>query len=219
MASDRTDPFEVLRLPDEPIMPSERFAETLRTRIERAFGVVPSKSSQFAQATQTTQLTQGDDMSTNPKTAPGLLTITPYLCVRGAAEAISFYADVFGAVEEGERYVDESDGRIGHAQLRIGDSALMISDEYPDYGVGGPATFGGTTVALQIYVNDLDDAYAKAVAAGADGQRPPSDQFYGRSATIIDPWGHRWSMQMVVEDRALPTLEGFEVVEKAPIVE
>ncbi len=150
--------------------------------------------------------------TTLPKTSPGLGVVTPYLSVRGAAAALAFYAEVFGAVEEYERYIDESDGRIGHAQFRIGDSSLQIADEYPDFDAVGPETLGGTTVALSIYVHDVDSVYEKAVAAGARGVRPPSDQFYGRAGTILDPWGHRWTIQMVVEDRALPDVEGFDVV-------
>jgi PhnB protein len=196
-----TDPFETLRLPNEPIAPRASFVTSLRARMERALGV--------SQA-----ILEGQLMSNAPETAPGLHTITPYICVRGAADAIEFYISVFDAVEEGERYVDQSDGKIGHAQIRIGNSALMISDEYPDYGVGGPATFGGTSVALHLYVDDLEATYAKAVSAGAEGLRPPADEFYGRTATIIDPWGHRWSLQMVVNDRPLPTVEGFDVIDK-----
>ena len=147
-----------------------------------------------------------------PKTSPGLGVVTPYLSVRGAAAALAFYAEVFGAIEEVERYIDETDGRIGHAQFRIGDSSLQIADEYPDFNAVGPETLGGTTVALSIYVHDVDPVYAKAVALGARGVRPPSDQFYGRAASILDPWGHRWTIQMVVEDRPLPAVEGFEVV-------
>jgi PhnB protein len=153
--------------------------------------------------------------TTLPKTSPGLGVVTPYLSVRGAAAALAFYAEVFGAVEEAERYIDESDGRVGHAQFRIGDSSLQIADEYPDFQAVGPETLGGTTVGLSIYVHDVDSVYEKAVAAGARGVRPPSDQFYGRAGTILDPWGHRWTIQMVVDDRALPEVEGFDVVPAA----
>ena len=153
--------------------------------------------------------------TTLPRTSPGTRVVTPYLAVRGAAAALAFYAEVFGAVEEGERYVDETDGRIGHAQFRIGDSSLYISDEYPDFQAVGPQTLGGTSVALSVYVHDVDETYGKAIAAGASGLRPPDDQFYGRAATLLDPWGHRWTIQMVVEDRMLPDVEGFDVITAA----
>ncbi len=207
------DAFEKLRLPDELVVPRTEFAQSLRTRIERALGVVPSTATQGA-TMSSTSLTTARSL---PKTGTGLGVVTPYLCVNGAAAAIAFYAAVFGAVEEGERYVDESDGRIGHAQFRIGDSALYISDEYPDYGAVGPTSLGGTTVALSVYVHDVEESYARALDAGAKGLRPPADETYGRAATILDPWGHRWSMQMIVEDRALPSIEGFKVIEKASI--
>ena len=204
MTAEPSDPFEILRLPDEAISPRLAFAQSLRARMERALGVV--SSSLFIEGSA-----MSDATATPPETNPGVRVVTPYLSVRGAEAALAFYVEVFGAVEV-ERYVDESDGRIGHAQFRIGDSALYISDEYPDYEAVGPETLGGTSVALSVNVDDVEDTYAKAIAAGARGLRPPTDQFYGRAATILDPWGHRWTIQMLVNDRVFPAVEGFEVV-------
>lgn len=119
--------------------------------------------------------------------------VSPYICVRGAGEAIDFYIAAFGAVEEFR--LSEPDGKIGHAQLLIGDSVLMISDEYPDFGARAPAAFGGSPVSLHIDVADCDAAFARAVAAGATELRLPKDEFYGdRTAMVACPFGYRWHL-------------------------
>lgn len=118
-------------------------------------------------------------------------TLTPYLCCRDAAQAIQFYVDALGA-EETMRLA-EPNGRIGHAELRLGAAAFFVSDEYPDHGALSPQALDGTPVTLHLYVDDVDAAVARAAAAGAVVERAPQDQFYGdRSATIRDPFGHRW---------------------------
>jgi PhnB protein len=128
-------------------------------------------------------------------------TITPYLCVEGAAAAIDFYTRVFGAKER--MRMPAPDGRIGHAELTVGDSVLMLSDEYPEMEIRGPKSVGGTPVTLSIYVEDVDDVVARAVKAGAKVRRETQDQFYGdRSGQIEDPFGHVWSIQTHVEDVA-----------------
>lgn len=129
----------------------------------------------------------------------GYHTVTPYLYVKGAAQAIEFYKKAFGA-EELFRY-PMPDGRLGHAEIRIGDSPIMLADESPQFGVAGPQTRGGTTVGLAVYVPDVDQRVAKAVAAGAKILRPLQNQFYGdRSATLADPFGHTWTLSTHVED-------------------
>ncbi|HEX4777366.1 MAG TPA: VOC family protein [Acidimicrobiia bacterium] len=126
-------------------------------------------------------------------------TITPYLCVDDGAAAIDFYTRVFGAKER--MRMPAPDGRIGHAELTVGDSVLMLSDEYPEMEIRGPKTVGGTPVTLSIYVEDVDDVVARAVKAGAKVRRETQDQFYGdRSGQIEDPFGHVWSIQTHVED-------------------
>ena len=126
-------------------------------------------------------------------------TITPYLCVDDGAAAIDFYTRVFGAKER--MRMPAPDGRIGHAELTVGDSVLMLSDEYPEMEIRGPKTIGGTPVTLSIYVEDVDDVVARAVKAGAKVRRETQDQFYGdRSGQIEDPFGHVWSIQTHVED-------------------
>lgn len=196
------DPMETLRLIDTPEAPRALFAENLRARVESALGVAPTKGTEMV------------------KTVNNMRTVTPYLTCKGAAEAIGFYVDILGAVEVGERIIDQTDGRIGHATFTIGDTMLMISDEYPEMGVLSPKTLGGTPVALNTYVEDCDASYARAVAAGATGLREPADQFYGsRSSAILDPWGHRWMLETVIEGRPVPTLEGgFDVVPVARTV-
>ncbi|MCK9894612.1 VOC family protein [Frankia sp. AgB32] len=124
--------------------------------------------------------------------------LSPYLCVDGAAAAIDFYTDVLGATETVR--MAQPDGKIGHAELTLGDSLLMLSDEYPEMGMIGPLAVGGTAVTLHLYVEDVDATFDRAIAAGAKPLRPVSDQFYGdRSGQYLDPFGHRWNVASRVE--------------------
>ncbi len=125
--------------------------------------------------------------------------LTPYLVIAGAAKAIEFYKEVFGAVEL-SRMAGPGD-KIGHAELRIGDSLIMMADEFPDLGFRGPVALGGSPVGIMIYVPDADAVFAKAVSLGAMVHRPPANQFYGdRSGLIIDPFGHHWTISTHIED-------------------
>ena len=125
--------------------------------------------------------------------------VSPYLHIDGAASAIDFYKAIFGATER--MRMDGPDGRIGHAELCIGDSIVMLADEHPEMGVMGPSAYGGSPVVLSIYVEDVDATVAKATEAGATILRPIVDQFYGdRTCQIKDPFGHGWSIQTHVED-------------------
>ena len=118
--------------------------------------------------------------------------ITPYLIVRDAEAAIAFYKDAFGA-EEQFRLTDPQSGKVGHADLRIGDAGFMLADEHPDFGALSPATIGGTAVKLHLAVADADATVASAERAGATVLRPVQDQMYGeRSGMIVDPFGHQW---------------------------
>ena len=194
MATD--DPFETLRLHEDPIAPSPAFAASLKARVTSALGLAP--------------VLKGTAM---PRTAEGHSVVTAYICCRGAGEAMTFYADVFGAVQVGQAYVDQTDGRIGHAEFQIGDTRLMISDEYPDFGALSPLSLGGTSVAFSIYVDDVDESFRRCVAAGGTNLRPPEDQAYGaRSGTMLDPWGHRWSVQTMLDTPAV-AIEGFDLVD------
>ena len=124
--------------------------------------------------------------------------ITPYLCVDGATEAIDFYSSVFGFTE---RHRMVFDGRVGHCELLLGDSVIMVSDEYPEMGVIGPKTVGGSPISMYVYVEDADATFAAALAAGATELRPVEDQFHGdRSGQFEDPWGHAWGVATHIED-------------------
>jgi uncharacterized glyoxalase superfamily protein PhnB/MFS family permease len=125
--------------------------------------------------------------------------VSPYLHIDGAAQAIEFYKEVFGATER--LRMSGPDGRIGHAELAIGNSVVMLADEHPEIGVKGPKAFGGSAVVLQIYVEDVDAAIERAVKLGATLERPVEDKFYGdRIGQIEDPFGHVWSVQTHIED-------------------
>jgi PhnB protein len=129
----------------------------------------------------------------------GYPQITPYLAVAGAGDAIDFYTKVFGARER--MRMPGPDGTIGHAELEIGNSLIMLADEFPDMGHRGPKTVGGTPVTINIYVEDVDDVFERAVEAGAKELRPVENQFYGdRTGQLEDPFGHRWSIGTHVED-------------------
>lgn len=136
----------------------------------------------------------------NVKPIPdGYPRVTPYLAVDGAAAAIRFYTSVFDATER--MRIPAPEGRIGHAELQIGDSVLMLSDEYPDMGVHGPKSIGGSPVTISIYVQDVDATFERAIAAGAKVIRAVENQFYGdRSGQFEDPFGHRWAVASHVED-------------------
>jgi PhnB protein len=128
----------------------------------------------------------------------GYHSVTPYLLVDGAADAIRFYAEAFGAEEVLRMPMGD---RIAHAEVKIGDSHIMLSDEWPDMNLLGPKARGGATGSLTIYLEDVDSAFARAVAAGCTAERPPETQFWGdRMATLVDPFGHRWSLATHVED-------------------
>lgn len=118
--------------------------------------------------------------------------ITPYLIVRGAEEAITFYVAAFDAKEE-YRLIDQATGKIGHADLSIGPAHFMLADEHPDFGAHSPTQLGGTPVKLHLSVADADATVAQAERAGATVLRPVQDQMYGeRSGMLIDPFGHQW---------------------------
>ena len=123
----------------------------------------------------------------------GYHSITPYLVLDGAASAIEFYKKTFGAIEL--MRVPGPDGRIGHAELKFGDSPVMLADEFPEMGFRGPKSLGGSAVGILLYVQDVDAVFKTAVAAGAKVFKPLQDQFYGdRSATLEDPFGHFWTI-------------------------
>jgi PhnB protein len=129
----------------------------------------------------------------------GYHSVTPYLYIKGASQAIDFYKKAFGATEI-MRLADSS-GRIGHAEIQIGDSRIMLADEFPEMGVRGPKTIGGAALSLAIYLEDVDSRFKQAIDAGGKVLRPVKDQFYGdRSGTLEDPFGHIWTLATHKED-------------------
>ena len=136
----------------------------------------------------------------------GYNTVTPYLVIKGAAKAIDYYKNVFGATVV-ER-MDAPDGRVGHAELQIGDSRIMLADENPQMGYRSAETIGASPVSLYVYIPDCDKVVAKAVAEGAKILKPVEDQFYGdRSGFIQDPFGHFWSVATHKEDLSPKEME------------
>ena len=140
----------------------------------------------------------------------GYHSVTPYLCVGGASDAIAFYVKAFGATEI--MRMPGPDGKLGHAEIQIGDSRVMLADEFPPMNFRGPKTIGGSPVHIHIYVQDVDALYARALAAGAKTLRPIADQFYGdRSVSVEDPFGHVWHLATHKED-----LTPEEIAKRAP---
>jgi|HubBroStandDraft_5_1064220.scaffolds.fasta_scaffold234523_2 PhnB protein len=129
----------------------------------------------------------------------GYHSIQPYLHIRGAVQAIEFYRKAFGATEI--MRMPQPDGRLGHAEIRLGDSVVMLADEYPERGIHGPEHYGGAPMTLMFYTEDCDGIYQKALAAGAKSVREPTDQFYGdRMAGIEDPFGFQWYIATHIKD-------------------
>jgi PhnB protein len=129
----------------------------------------------------------------------GYHTVTPYLAIRNAAAAVAFYRHAFGA--ELTLKLDMPDGKIAHAEIRIGNSTLMMSEENEAWGNRGPQSLGGSPVFMMIYVPDVDAAFARALQAGAVEVKPVENQFYGdRSGTLKDPFGYQWTLATHVED-------------------
>jgi PhnB protein len=129
----------------------------------------------------------------------GYHTLTPYMTVRDAARAIEFYKQAFGAVDRGA--MKDPSGKIMHAELKIGDSVVMLADEFPEYGSVSPQSGGSTSMGLHIYVEDVDKAFDRAVKAGAKVEMPVMDQFWGdRYGKLTDPFGHKWSIATHTKD-------------------
>lgn len=140
-------------------------------------------------------------MNKPPHQADGFHTVTPSLTIKGASAALDFYPKAFGAQERFR--LEGPDGTLMHAELQFGDSVVMISDEFPDWGAHSPATLGGNGGSLMLYVPNVDTAFEQAVAAGATALQPPTDQFWGdRTARVRDPFGHTWGLATHIEEVA-----------------
>ena len=145
-------------------------------------------------------------MSTVKHIPDGFNSVTPYLTVTDGRAAISLYQKIFGAKEIGR--ISMPDGSVGHAELQIGDSRLMLSDEMPAWGNKSPATLNGTAVGIALYVSDVDTVFQRAVDAGATVVEAVRDQFYGdRSGTLLDPFGHKWHILTHIEDVSFPEMQ------------
>jgi uncharacterized glyoxalase superfamily protein PhnB len=177
--------MDALRQPLVPQRPSDAFANSLRRRLENELFPTPP----------------GGTMSTITTYKPEHMhSVGMYLAVSDASAAIDWYREVFGAVETAQRLVD-ANGRVGHAEIRIGDTTIMLADPYELENVGNPEQLGATTVQLQLYVEDVEATFALAVERGATVLYPVADQPYGdRSGKIRDPWGHNWFVATHVED-------------------
>lgn len=199
------DAFDALRADTSPIAPSVSFADQLRQQL-----AVHLHDTTLDNDATTTPLEQ-------PMSEPATVnSVTPCLVVDGATAAIAFYVAAFGAVEH-HRLVGD-DGRIGHAEIIIGNSRLMMADEYPEANAISPTTRGGTSTSFTIEVTNVDDVFARAIAAGATELRPIADQFYGhRQGTLRDPWGHQWSISSPIANftdeqyAANSSASGFEL--------
>lgn len=136
----------------------------------------------------------------------GYHTLTPFLTVRDAARAIEFYEKAFGAQSRG--IMKGPDGKVMHAELKIGDSIIMLSDEFPDFGALSPQSLKGSPAGLHIYVEDVDAAFDRAVKAGAQVEAPVMDQFWGdRYGRLTDPFGHKWSIATHVRDLSMDEMK------------
>ncbi|MFZ0202049.1 MAG: VOC family protein [Candidatus Sulfotelmatobacter sp.] len=136
----------------------------------------------------------------------GYHTLTPYMTVREAARAIEFYKKAFGAVEKG--VMKGPDGKVMHAELRIGDSLFMLADEFPQFGSLSPQSIGGSGMGLHIYVEDVDSAFDRAIGAGAVVEMPVADMFWGdRYGKLVDPFGHKWSIATHTRDMSMEEIE------------
>jgi uncharacterized glyoxalase superfamily protein PhnB len=175
-----TDPFEALSEPVVPVDPDPRFAARLRARMERAL-LDPTG------ATMTTATARPD----TPATDLPLRSLTPCIAVDDARAALDWYGRAFGARRRGEPIVMDDD-RVGHAELAIGDSVLMLADEFPELGLLGPKARGGVSQSLMLQVPDVDATVARAVELGARLTRPVADYPHGRNGVVHDPFGHRW---------------------------
>jgi PhnB protein len=144
----------------------------------------------------------------------GYHTATPYLIVRDAARAIAFYTQAFGATEL--MRLPAPNGKLGHAEIKIGNSPIMLADEFPEMGHRGPQSLGGAAVSILLYVEDVDEGFSQAIAAGAKALKPVADQFYGdRSGTLEDPFGHVWTLATHKEDVAPEEIQRrFEALSK-----
>jgi uncharacterized glyoxalase superfamily protein PhnB len=198
------DPLSVLHGDELPVQPDPAFAARLRARLETILSL-PNRTQGVDMSGTDTAIAELTEPTRAPS-APPRPAALPYLAVANAREAIAWYVDTFGAALVGEMY-EMDDGRIGHAELQIGDGVLYLSDEYPALGVKAPAP-QATSVSLMLHVADTDATLERARERGAHVQREPYENYGSRNATVIDPFGHRWMLTGPVTGAAIPIQHG-----------
>jgi predicted enzyme related to lactoylglutathione lyase len=203
--TDNRDPLTVLRGADLPIDPDPEFAMRLRSRLESALSL-PNRTEGVDMSGTDAAIAELTDTSAPTVAAAPRSAAIPYLAVAGAREAIAWYVDALGAVVVGEPIVMD-DGRTGHAELAIGGGVLYLADEYPELGLKAPAP-QATSVSLMLHVPDTDAALERARQLGAHVHQEPYENYGSRTATIVDPFGHRWMLSGPVTGAATPIQHG-----------
>nr|WP_090279266.1 VOC family protein [Mycolicibacterium komanii]CRL75110.1 glyoxalase/bleomycin resistance protein/dioxygenase [Mycolicibacterium komanii] len=199
------DPLDVLRGDELPVAPDPAFAARLRARLESALSL-PNRTQEVVMSGTDTALAElSDTPSITPVARPRSAAL-PYLTVADARRAIAWYGDAFGATVVGEP-VEMDDGRIGHAELVVGDGVFYLADEYPEIGLKAPSP-QSVSVSLQLHVGDTDATLERARRGGAQVQREPYENYGARNAAIIDPFGHRWMLSGPVTGTAVPIQHG-----------
>jgi PhnB protein len=206
-----SSPFDALRDDADTVAtppPDPAFVRGLRRDVEAALAAAHPSEQIPTRDERTPTMTSSSPSSTTTgaAAATNATALVPYLAVRGGTAALDWYRDVFGAVEV-MRFTGD-DGRVGHAELQVGDVRWYLADEYPDIGVVGPATLGNTSVSLHLSVDDVDALHARAVAAGAEDERSPSDESHGsRQSSFRDPFGHRWMLSTQLREMSIDELD------------
>ena len=201
------DPLTVLHGDELPVQPDPAFAARLRARLESALSL-PNRTGGVVMSGTDTAIAELNEPTVEPGVAPAppRPAALPYLSVANAREAIAWYVDVFGATVVGEMY-EMDDGRIGHAELAIGDGVLYLADEYPEIGLKAPSP-QVSSVSLMLHVADTDATLERARKRGAVVQREPYENYGARNATIVDPSGHRWMLSGPVTGATVPIQHG-----------
>lgn len=194
------DPLEALRAPHEPVAPDPRFAARLRERLQRALALPEGVTVSDVLRRAAADVAHEAATLTRRPLPPATAALTPYLAVAGAPAALDWYEAALGARRRGEPLV-MPDGTVGHAELEVAGARLMLSEQHPEIGVVAPTPGGGSSVTLHLEVDDVDLALDRAVATGAELERPAADHPYGRNAVFRDPFGHRWMLSGPVPSR------------------
>jgi predicted enzyme related to lactoylglutathione lyase len=197
------DPLTVLHGDELPVQPDPAFAARLRARLESAVSL-PTNTQGVVMSGADTAIAELNQPAADQ--APPRPAALPYLAVANAREAIRWYVDAFGASVVGDP-IEMADGRIGHAELAIGDGVLYLADEYPEIGMKAP-TPQATSVSLMLHVGNTDAALRRARERGATVQREPYENYGARNATVVDPFGHRWMLSGPVTGAATPIQHG-----------